>query len=197
MRPQAGELLHFSENPDIAEFVPHVAGTAADRTPYIWAVNAAHAPSYWFPRQCPRAMAWVSSTTTEDDRQRILGPHVDRVHMVEYGWLHSVQTTQIFAYRFDAAEFTPYGDELDPHAFVAQHPVSPLAPAEPIGDLLALHAQAGIELRLATSLWPWWHATIATSVNFSGIRLRNAAHQPDEAPPSQRPASSGPTGAVG
>lgn len=137
MRPRPGELLHFSEDPGIAEFLPHVARTATEASPYVWAVDAAHAPSYWFPRQCPRAMAWVADGTSEADH--------------------------------------------DPHAFVAVHPVRPLGPAEPVGDLLDLHARAGIELRLATSLWPWWHAVTATSIGFSGIRLRNAA-SPDPAP---------------
>lgn len=58
MRPRPRELLHFSEDPGITEFVPHVAATAQQSEPYVWAVDAAQAPSYWFPRQCPRAMAW-------------------------------------------------------------------------------------------------------------------------------------------
>lgn len=36
---------------------------------------------------------------------------------------------------------------------------------------------AGIELRLVSSLWPWWDAVIASTVGFSGIRLRNARAQ--------------------
>lgn len=175
MRPGIGEVLHFSEDPDITEFVPHVARTAKDTTAYVWAVNALHAPSYWFPRQCPRAMAWVTDRTTETDRQRILGPQAHRVHMIEYAWLLTMQTAQVFAYRFDVAEFEPYGNDLDPHAFVAQHPVRPLGPAEPVGDLLALHEGAGIELRLVHSPWPWWRAVIETTVGFSGIRLRHVA----------------------
>lgn len=175
MRPRPGELLHFSEDPTIARFVPHVAPTAADPTAYVWAVNAEHAPSYWFPRQCPRAMAWATSRTTEPDRQRILGPSAQRVHLAEYAWLRRIADAQLFVYRLDAAAFEPYGDELDPHAFVARHPVLPLAPAEPLRDLLSLHEEAGIELRFAPSVWPWWHAAIETTVGYSGIRLRNAA----------------------
>lgn len=174
MRPAIGEVLHFSEDPSITVFVPHVAQTTSEATAYVWAVNAAHSPSYWFPRQCPRAMAWVTTGTTHADRQRILGPGTVRVHMVEYDWLHRIQQVRLFAYRFDAADFEPYGDELDPHAFVARHPVRPLGPAEPVGDLLAMHEAAEIEIRLAHSLRPWWKAVITTTVGFSGIRLQNA-----------------------
>lgn len=119
-------------------------------------------------------MAWVTTGTTEADRQRVLGPSAERVHMVEYDWLHRIQQVRLFAYRFDAAEFEAYGDELDPHAFVARVPVRPLGPATPVGDLLALHEAAGIEVRLAHSLWPWWEVVTSTTVGFSGIRLDNA-----------------------
>ena len=178
MRPVVGEVLHFSEDPDLSEFVPRVASTAQEPTAFVWAVNADHAPDYWFPRQCPRAMAWVTPGTTDADRLRILGPHTHRVHLIEYSWLRRLQTTRVFAYRFDAAEFRAYGDGAGPHAFVADHAVRALGPAEPVGDLLTLHAEAGIELRLAQTLWPWWNAVIATTVGFGGIRLRNAQGAP-------------------
>lgn len=174
MRPRAGEVLHFSEDSSIVTFVPHVAATAWGPTPYVWAVDADQAPGYWFPRQCPRAMAWVTPATTDADRQRVLGRHAARVHMVEYRWLRRIRTVRLFAYRFDAADFVPYGDPGQPHAFVAERPVRPLGPAEPVGDLLALHEAAQIELRLTHSLWPWWDTVTTSTVGFSGIRLRNA-----------------------
>jgi hypothetical protein len=58
--PGAGEVLHFSEDPTIARFEPHRAATAQQPEPYVWAVDAARAPDYWFPRQCPRVLAWVA-----------------------------------------------------------------------------------------------------------------------------------------
>ena len=63
MRPEPGQVLHFSEDPTITRFVPHVAATARQPEAYVWAVDSDHAPSYWFPRQCPRAMAWVRPET--------------------------------------------------------------------------------------------------------------------------------------
>ncbi len=174
MRPAAGEVLHFSEDPTITDFVPHVARTATDPNAYVWAVDRVRAPDYWFPRQCPRAMAWPTAQTTPEDRLRVLGPTATRVHMIEYAWLARVQAARVFAYRFAAADFEPYGDPSDPHAVVARRPVRPLGPPEAVGDLLALHEQAGIEVRLVESLWPWWEVVITTTAGFSGIRLRNA-----------------------
>ncbi|HEX5400705.1 MAG TPA: hypothetical protein VFX16_00230 [Pseudonocardiaceae bacterium] len=31
-------------------------------------MDAARSPDYWFPRHCPRAMAWVVASTTDEDR---------------------------------------------------------------------------------------------------------------------------------
>jgi hypothetical protein len=93
MLPEPGQVLHFSEDPTIKTFVPHVAATAQQTEAYVWAVDAQHAPSYWFPRQCPRGMAWVTSWTTEEDRALFLGPGGgERVHAVEYGWLEAIRT---------------------------------------------------------------------------------------------------------
>jgi len=124
-------------------------------------------------------MAWRIHQTTKQDQQRILGPTAERVHVIEYGWLQRMQTAKLFGYRFHAADFEPYGDPAEPHAFVAHQPVHPLGPPEPVGDLLSLHEQAGIELRLTVSLLSWWDTVVGTSVGFSGIRLANARSQHD------------------
>lgn len=180
MRPKTGEVLHFSEDPTITEFSPHVAQTATDPAPYVWAVDEVQAPAYWFPRQCPRAMAWRTPRTTAEDQQHILGPTSERVHVIEYGWLHRMQTARLFAYRFCVTDFEPYGNQSEPHAFVARRPVRSLGRPEPVGDLLSLHEEAGIEFRLTVSVLSWWDAVVGSSVGFSGIRLANA-RQPHDA----------------
>jgi Family of unknown function (DUF6886) len=175
MRPAPGEVLHFSEDPAISRFVPHVAPTSDRPEPYVWAVDAARAPDYWFPRACPRALAWVQPGSTDADRDRIIGAGSgDRVHAVEYGWLEAMRTVRLFAYRLPADRFRPVGGPA-PHAHVAEAPVEPLGPAEPVGDLLALHAAAGIQLRLLPTLGPFWREVVASTLGFSGIRLGNAA----------------------
>lgn len=58
MLPDPGELLHFSEDPSIRSFVPHVATTALQPEAYVWTVDALNSPCYWFPRQCPRVCSW-------------------------------------------------------------------------------------------------------------------------------------------
>lgn len=176
MRPAPGEVVHFSEDPGITRFVPHVAATAQVPGAYVWAVDHARAPDYWFPRQCPRAMIWAAPDTTEADRLRLLGPVASRVHVVEYAWLERMRGVRLWAYRFAAADFVPIGDP--PHASVATVEVTPLGPPDPVGDLFDLHERAGIELRAVANLWPFWDAAVGSTVGHSGIRLRNAAPRP-------------------
>ncbi|GIM95750.1 DUF6886 family protein [Paractinoplanes toevensis] len=181
MRPAPGEVLHFSEDPTIERFAPHVAPTSAETTPYVWAVDARSAPSYWFPRQCPRAMAWVREGTTDADRDRIIGPGGgERVHAIEYTWWDAMRTTRLYAYRFAAEAFEPLASPAaEPHAMVSTEPVVPLGPPEPVGNLIDCHAAAGIQLRLLPNLWPFWDAVTAGTLGHSGIRLRNAAPRPE------------------
>ncbi len=178
MRPVPGQVLHFSEDPTITRFVPHVAATAQQAEAYVWAVDEVRAPDYWFPRSCPRAMAWTTETSSRTDRERILGPGGgERVHAVEYRWLEAMRTVRVFAYRLPADRFRPFGKPV-PHAVVATEPVEPLGPAEPIGNLFELHEEAGVQLRVLPNLWPFWDVVVQTTLGFSGIRLRNAAPRP-------------------
>jgi len=185
VRPGAGEVLHFSEDPTITEFVPHVAATARVPGAYVWTVDAERAPGYWFPRRCPRVLAWRTPRTTAADAERILGPSgAPRLHAVEYAWLERTRAVRLYAYRLPAGPFRPFAEpepalrgEPEPTAHVAEVPVRPLGPPEPVGDLFALHEEAGIELRVLPRLWPLWDAIVASTLGFSGIRLRNA--QPD------------------
>ncbi len=176
VRPSADEVLHFSEDPSITLFVPHIAATAREADPYVWAVDFDQAPSYWFPRDCPRVLTWASASTTSLDRERFLG-NSPRVHAIEYAWLDRLLSTVLYAYRFDKSQFKPFGTP-EPHAYVSTTPVRPLCAAERVGSLVEAHAVAGIELRLLSNLWAYWNQVSRSTLGFSGIRLRNA--QPAE-----------------
>jgi hypothetical protein len=187
VRPGDGEVLHFSEDPTITEFVPHVAATARVPGAYVWAVDAERAPAYWFPRRCPRVLAWPTARSSESDVARIIGPsRAPRLHAVEYAWLERMRSVRLYAYRLPAEPFRPFAEpepervrgEAEPSAHVAEVPVRPLGPPEPVGDLFALHEEAGIELRVLPRLWRLWDVIAGSTLGFSGIRLRNA--QPDQ-----------------
>jgi len=193
MRPGAGHVLHFSQDRTITRFVPHVAATAQREEPFVWAVDDACAPSYWFPRDCPRAMAWITPTASADDRDHVLGPGGgSRVHAVEYAWVERIANVELFAYRLPADGFEPLG-EPTPHAFVSTEPVEPIGPPEPVGSVLRLHAEAGIQLRVLDNLWTFWDFVRASTLGFSGIRLANAAPRATESSSTESQASGGAT----
>ena len=172
VRPAKGEVLHFSEDPHITSFEPHVAATAQQPEAYVWAVDCKRAPDYWFPRACPRVLTWGAPQTTPSDREQFLGK-TWRVHAIEYRWLPKLESTVLYAYRFAASDFAPFGTP-EPHARVATVAVHPLGPPEKVGSLLEAHEAAGIELRLLANLWPYWKQVSTSTLGFSGIRLRNA-----------------------
>jgi hypothetical protein len=115
-------------------------------------------------------MAWVGQSTTAEDQVSIIGPGGGtRVHAIEYGWLDALRTTELYAYRLPAAAF------VDAEAaVVATSEVVPLGPPERVGNLCDLHAEAGIQLRVLPNLHAFWDAVITSTLEFSGIRLRNA-----------------------
>lgn len=172
MLPAVGELLHFSEDPSIGAFAPHVAATAQQPEAYVWAVDALNSPCYWFPRQCPRVCSWPA------------GSGEPRVHAVEERWLPTVRATTLWAYRFDAADFQPFGER--PHAHVAVRPVEPLGPPVAVRDLAGLHAEHGIELRVLPELEAHFADVRERGLEFSGIRMGNAGIGPGGPFPTRR-----------
>jgi hypothetical protein len=135
----------------------------------VYTVDSRYMWLYWFPRDCPRA-CWSANerTTDEDVEQWLEGDRTRRVAVIENVWLERMRTVKLFAYRMPPETFEPW-DKF----FVSRETVIPLELVE-LGDLLERHAEAGIEFRIAPALYPLWDRVIRTTLDFSGIRLRNA-----------------------
>jgi hypothetical protein len=171
-------LWHFSEDPTLEWFDPHVPATNPGEAPAVWAIDSRHAPMFWFPRDCPRACVWRVSTTSPEDRERFFGQsETDRIHVMESDWLEQVRSGSLFAYRLPAEDFGPHPDVGG--YWVSDHSVR-ATDRVVVDDLLGRHARAGIELRVTPSLWPFWRRVVASTVEYSGHRLRNAAPHPDQ-----------------
>jgi hypothetical protein len=161
-------VLHFSEDPTITRFEPHIPSSNPGVPAMVWAIDEDHAPLYWFPRGCPRVTFWTADGSAAD----ALGPTTARrVHAIELAWLDRVRQCELFAYRFDPSPFEPWPD-ADGH-WTAATGVEPLS-VEPVGDLLGRHAGAGIELRLVPSLRPLVEPVVASGYRFSLVRMANA-----------------------
>lgn len=175
--PYEGEgpfaLWHYSEDPSLSRFEPRLTGTNPQELALVWAVDTRHAPMFWFPRDCPRGCIWLVSTTNATDRDRFFGQSAARrIHVVESGWLDRMQSGRLSAYRLPAEPFRPHetvgGYWGSDRAVDAVEKVA-------IDDLIGRHARAQIELRVTPSIWPFWREVTASTVEFSGSRLRNAA----------------------
>jgi Family of unknown function (DUF6886) len=163
------ELWHVSEDPTIELFVPHHNELHASDEPLVWAVDSRYQWLYWFPRACPRACFEANEETTGEDVERWLDYDRERrVAVIENGWLERLRSARLYAYRLPPETFEPW-DKF----FISRETVHPLELVE-LGDLLARHAAAGNELRIAPALYPLWDRVVETTLDFSGIRLRNA-----------------------
>ena len=146
------DLWHVSENGSIDLFRPRADESHDSPEPLVWAIDDEHVPAYWFPRECPRGTFWAVESTSAG------------------AWLPEVRAARIFAYRLPPESFTRY--ERAAGYWVSRSAVEPLEVIE-LGDLLAKHAAAGIELRIVPALAPLWERVVASTLEFSGIRLRN------------------------
>ncbi len=173
-------LYHFSENPDITLFHPHVAKTSTIQDEaFVWAIDDWHAPMYYVPRDCPRACFWAGPETTAEDRERWLNHlHPRFVMVVEASWLERIRSTNLYRYGMPEPPFSPAA-----HGgghYVSREMVKPLY-MEPVGDLPAAIVSAHVELRFTPRLGPMWKQLSSSStLAYSGTRLRNAEGYPAE-----------------
>ena len=161
----------MSEDDGIHRFEPRANPGHDSVEALVWAIDDAHAPAYWFPRDCPRGTFWASAATTDDDVTRfLLGDLSLRVHALQGDWLDAVRAARLVAYRLPPATFERY--ERANGYWVSREAVTPVEVIE-IDDVLGRHAAAGIELRIVRDLWSVWQQVIGSTLEFSGIRLRN------------------------
>jgi hypothetical protein len=165
-------LFHFSEDPSITCFHPHLVASKPNSEPMVWAIDEEHAPHYYLPRDCPRVICWPGERSTDEDLERFFAHTQARCIMaVESDWLDRVQEAQIYRYTLPADSFV--GQDNTAGYYVSRESVTPIDVA-PMGALLEAICGAGIELHLTPSLWPLRHAVVNSSLEFSIIRMRNA-----------------------
>ena len=174
--PYRGEgphaLWHVSEDPTITRFVPHRAAGAVSDEALVWAVDTRHLPLFWFPRDCPRCTFWAGPRTTEADAARFLDGRRDlRVHIVEERWFDRIREGVLHLYRLPSATFTEHREVAG--YWLSRETVVPVELVT-IGKLVDRHADAGIVLRTEENLWPLWDQVVGSTLEYSGIRLRNA-----------------------
>ncbi len=159
--------LHYSEDPTIDEFVPHVPATNPDTPPLVWAIEPAYAPLYWFPATAHGVAVWAN----DDVGQRRLAARFDTVaRRVQWAWRRdeaSVRSTQLTEYTFDAEPFDAWPD-AEGH-WCAPRPVRPIG-RRVLDDLVEEQSRAGVDLRFVADLATVRAAVLDARLPFSVVR---------------------------
>ena len=112
-------LFHFSDEADIAVFVPRPVRIPVTRRdgqdwlngPLVWAIDEWHAPLYLFPRGCPRILIWPTAKTTDEDRARWFGDGARRmIAFITRDWFATMAAHRLWRYEMPAAAFEDIGD---------------------------------------------------------------------------------------
>jgi hypothetical protein len=162
------ELFHVSDRGDIARFDPR----PSDYTdhPVVWAIHRTRLPNYLLPRDCPRVTFYADENTSRDDIERFLGK--DRIVVaVEEGWVERIAAASLFLYAMPQAPFALH--DATAGYWVSREPVTPVS-RDALSGLPEAIAAHGATLKTLPSLWALQDAVLASTLQFSIIRMRNA-----------------------
>lgn len=164
-------LYHVSDQPGIAIFEPRESRLGQLES-LVWAIDLKHLPNYLLPRDCPRVTFAAGPDTSKHDIERFIKPvSASRVIAVESAWLSRISKGRLYVYELSSPHF-----ELQDEC--AGYYVSPVA-VKPnaercVDNLFEELFRHDIELRVMKSLWDLWDEVIASSLEYSIIRMRNA-----------------------
>lgn len=164
-------VYHYSEDGAITRFAPHVPQTNPSHPPAVWAMDEAHSPLYWFPRDCPRISVWANDEAQQSTLSELFDTDASRICAAESCWLDRVRRAHIYRYGFDGARFGPWV-EADGQ-YISTEVVQPRS-VELLDDLLALHAAAEVELRFTPTLGTLMDRMLTSGLPFSFVRIRDA-----------------------
>jgi hypothetical protein len=125
------------------------------------------------PRDCPRVTYYAHPESDPADVERFFGHTAARyIVAIESRWLDAVRNGRLYCYELPADTFTMINDGAG--HYISREPVVPLS-MRIVADLLGELAQQDVELRITPSLWPLRDAVLNSTLQFSFIRMRNAA----------------------
>jgi len=161
-------LFHISEMAGIQEFEPRPSEYAVESV--VWAIDADRLRNYLLPRDCPRVTYYAGPQTSAPDREWLLGSSA-AVVAIERDWLERVQGCRLYCYHLPPQSFECI-DECAGY-FVSRVSVSPTR-VEALEDPVSELRRRGVDLRILPNLWHLRDAVVASSLQFSIIRMRNA-----------------------
>jgi hypothetical protein len=141
----------------------------------VWAIDEDHALHYYFPRDCPRVIFWKAALTSKLDTHTFFcGTAADKIIAVENNWLDRMRQTALYRYTFSEENFMAFEEAKTAGYFVSYKEIIPVC-VEPVGDLIGKILSRNVELRFMPNLHPLKDQIVSSSLDFSIIRIRNAA----------------------
>lgn len=167
-------LFHISDQPDITRFDPRPAPApnTAQSGSMVWAIDDQHLHNYLLPRDCPRITFYALPKSEPEHVTRLMGyTSASYIIAIESGWMPELQRQRLYCYELPAASFSLIDEGAG--YYISREPVRPRA-VTTIDDLLGELLRRDVELRIMPSLWQLYDAVVASTLQFSIIRMRNA-----------------------
>jgi hypothetical protein len=174
-------LFHISEDAVIERFEPRDVEGNGDGL--VWAIDADRLRNYLVPRDCPRVTYYANQDSSRDDVERFLGSSAS-VMAVEHAWWERLRSARLYCYQLPLDTFE-CRDECAGY-FVSRAPVTPID-VRVVDDCLGELLVRGVEVRLLPNLWHLHDAVVASTLQFSIIRMRNALPRSERSEASAAP----------
>lgn len=176
-RLKSFRLYHISEDPSISRFEPRPSPSHYDNITgnVVFAVTDTLLHNYLLPRDCPRVTFYPGHDTSQQDKDVFLGENApDYVVAIEHKWVDVIKQTTLYCYEFLADRFVLL-DEVAGY-YVSYEAVTPIS-VRPIDNLIEEFPARGVELRILPVLFPLAMDIRESTLQFSLIRMRNAAQE--------------------
>ena len=161
-------LFHLSEESGIERFDPRPSEYTAE--PVVWAISEERLCNYLLPRDCPRVTFYAGPETTAADVKHFLGKS-RAVVAVESRWVERIRAARLYRYHLPSETF----ECLDECAgYFVSHVSVAVERCEVFEDLIGELLKRDVEVRLIPSLWTLRDDVVASTLQFSLIRMRNA-----------------------
>ncbi len=123
---------------------------------------------------------WKTTATSHEDKEKFFShSSVDKIIVIENGWLEKMRRTQLYQYTFSEQPFERFELAKTAGYYISFQEVAPLR-VDPVEDLIKKLLNQDIELRFTPELHPIRDSVVSSTLDFSIIRFRNAQPAPQE-----------------
>jgi hypothetical protein len=169
------QLYHVSEDAGIEVFKPRPSPQVYDgiKGNVVYAIINQLLHNYLLPRNCPRVCFYKGPDTTQKHADAFFA-HAAATYImaVENNWFKRITNTTLYCYEMPAATFTLL-DECAGY-YISYDEVVPTS-VKKIDNIFEELLTRHIELRFVPNLWPLAEVVKQSTLQFSLIRMRNAA----------------------